>query len=158
MYHSAGCTCEAKLIRLRAELTRISENYEQLKQKRYQRDAKSHHRELESEMQMMKLKQEVEKSEQKLGTTREELKRSMKRIVELETTVELLKDENRMKQTVEEKATCYSSGLSHIETSRDADSTLKGGKEIGVSLQVLDQVLDQHFQTLSKKLLKILNP
>lgn len=56
--HSADC--EAQLVRLRSEVTRISQSYEQLKEKRYnQRGKKLHHIEWKFDRSQEKIETEV---------------------------------------------------------------------------------------------------
>jgi len=74
---------EAQLVRLRSQVTRISQSYEALKDKRYtQQHAKG--TKSAATTQVMELEQKLERTEQELEQTREELKKTLKKVVKLE--------------------------------------------------------------------------
>lgn len=80
--HSADC--EAQLVRLRSEVTRISQSYEQLKVKRYQRaNLKEGYREQERTLEGG-VKKEVERLKLCLHLSNEKLRTAMERVALLE--------------------------------------------------------------------------
>lgn len=129
-YRAHSADCEAQLVRLRAEVTRISQSYEQLKERRY------HQRLNKSTLKETELKQELERLKLKLQT-------AVKRVALLEAG--LLQGSNfepsRENKTVLMEATMAENKIGKIDMQP-------------VQSQ-LEELFDQHCSQLNHEILKI---
>jgi hypothetical protein len=146
-YLAHSTDCEAQLVRLRSEVTRISQSYHQLKAKRHQRDRESRaNQDLKQELEMVKLS---------LHLSNEELKTAVEKVSQLEAD----KCEHCAQQLLAgEKKEASSNTL--------CDSSDDRNKEQYIVLQpiqtletshLLDQMFDKHSHHLNHEIHKVLS-
>lgn len=148
---------EAQLMRIRSESNRLSQNYEQLKEKYYcqhqERGAKGHLKGIESMTKVMEFKHDLERSELKLHLSKQELKKAQEKIAMLEAeqqthvkdVKQLLPREKRCELNCEEFACSVEKRImeQHIPLQPQQTS------------QILEELLDKHFQNLNHEILKM---
>ncbi len=156
-YRARCADYEAQLVRLRSQVTRISQSYEQLRDKRHQQnrerssvDSKG----LEPTAKVLELKEEVDRARHAANVANRELKKALETIRILEAKQPWL--------GVGESATLTHQMLEELKSNVE-ERVLKEGDDDDTTLQLtppqetgklLQQLLDKHFKQLKFELLQ----
>ena len=139
-YWAHSADCEAQLVRLRSEVTRISQSYEQLKEKRYHQ--KSSPKETE-------LRQELDRVKMKLHLSNEDVRKAVGRVSQLETEA---------KKMIEREQSKHSHHNTAVKTMADVTSeeySLLQPVQAQETVHFLEEMFNTHCHQLNQEILRI---
>lgn len=151
-YRAHSADCEAQLVRLRSQVTRLSRSFEHLKEKRHQERLDSNS--------VKHLRNELDRTN--LHHSNEGLKRALARLSEEEVQGEKKQlkprewDQEKLERMLEETTHMVETGLLDPSDSAAYIPLQPTPMPAQEPSELLTQVLDKHFAQLNEELLKLL--